>query len=92
MSGGTVASLCAEQKILFKNCLTQLSTSVIISESKFANLDDMEYDLWIKALIAFILCINGIKLKKEVQSPVKVGLLYIDDFYYFLYISACLKS
>ena len=92
---GTVVSLCAGQKILFKNCLMQLSTSlpgnpfpmkfflsVLISESKFANIDDTEYDLCIKVLIAFILCINGIKLKNEVPSPVKVGFLYIDDFFY----------
>ena len=99
---GTVVTLCAGQKILCKNNLIQLSTSlpgnpfpmnnflsVIISESKFANVDDREYDLWIKALIAFILCINGIKLKKEVPSPVKVGFLYIDDFLklFSLYIS-----
>ena len=106
MSLGTVVSLCAGQKILFKNCLIQLSTSLpgnpfpikiflsfIISESKFANVDDREYDLWIKVLIAFILCINGIELKNEVPSHVKVGFLYIDELIllFSLYISMSKK-
>ena len=67
--------------------------SVIISESKFANVDDRQYDLWIKVLIKFILCINGIKQKNEVPTPVKVGFLYIDDFFllFSLYISMSKK-